>query len=173
AARHEAAAAFFRANAADWDRIRSLHVPEEQVERRLMEIIGKAPVDSLVDVGTGTGRMLELFAPRAAQAVGVDLSRDMLAVARAMIDRKGLTNCQVRLGDMYDLTMADGSADLVLFHQVLHFADDPLAAIREAARILRPGGRVVVVDFAPHDFEFARGEQARPRMGAAAEEVTG
>lgn len=173
AARHEAAAAFFRANAADWDRIRSLHVPEEQVERRLMEIIGKAPVDSLVDVGTGTGRMLELFAPLAAQAVGVDLSRDMLAVARAMIDRKGLTNCQVRLGDMYDLTMADGSADLVLFHQVLHFADDPLAAIREAARILRPGGRVVVVDFAPHDFEFLRDEQAHRRLGFAAEEVTG
>lgn len=173
AARSAAATAYFRVNAADWDRIRSLHVPEEQVERRLVDIVGKRPIGDLVDVGTGTGRMLELFAPLTDRAVGVDLSRDMLAVARANIDRKGLTNCQVRLGDMYDLAMADQSADLVLFHQVLHFADDPLAAIREAARILRPGGRVVVVDFAPHEFEFLRDEQAHRRLGFAAEEVTG
>ncbi|MBW7835961.1 MAG: metalloregulator ArsR/SmtB family transcription factor [Sphingomonadales bacterium] len=173
AARGAAAAAYFRANAKDWDRIRSLHVPEEQVEERLLAIVGKKPIGDLLDVGTGTGRMLELFAKYADHAVGIDLSRDMLALARANIERKGFANCQVRLGDMYDLALADQSMDLVLFHQVLHFADDPLAAIRETARILRPGGRVVVVDFSPHEFEFLRDEQAHRRLGFSHDEVKG
>lgn len=173
AARGEAAAEYFRANAKDWNRIRSLHVPEEQVEDRLLHIVGKKPIGDLLDVGTGTGRMLELFAPYVDHAVGIDLSRDMLALARTNIERKGLANCQVRLGDMYDLALADQSVDLVIFHQVLHFADNPLTAIRETARILRPGGRVMVVDFAPHEFEFLRDEQAHRRLGFAHDEVTG
>lgn len=169
--RHAAATEYFSRVAEDWDKIRSLHVPEEEVERRLIDVVGDAPIGDLLDVGTGTGRILELFAERAERAVGVDLSREMLAVARANIERRGLDNCQVRLGDMYDLALPDASIDLVIFHQVLHFADDPLAAILETGRILRPGGRVVVVDFAPHDHEFLRDEHAHRRLGFAEEEV--
>lgn len=170
-ARNTSAAEYFGRVAEHWDKIRSLHVPEAEVEARLLAMVGEGTVGDLLDVGTGTGRMLELFAGRAERAVGVDLSREMLAVARAGIERKGFDNCQVRLGDMYDLALADASVDLVIFHQVLHFADDPLAAILETGRILRPGGRVVVVDFAPHDHEFLREDHAHRRLGFTEAEV--
>lgn len=172
-ARHQAATDYFGRVAEDWDKIRSLHVPEEEVEQRLIAVVGNDPIGDLLDVGTGTGRVLELFAGRAERAVGIDLSREMLAVARANIERRGLDNCQVRHGDMYDLALADASVDLVIFHQVLHFADDPLAAIMETGRILRAGGRVVVVDFAPHDHEELREEHAHRRLGFSDDEVKG
>lgn len=171
--RSESAAAYFRRNAAEWDRIRSLHVPERDVERALLDVVGDGDIGDLLDVGTGTGRMLEIFASRAERAVGLDLSREMLAVARANIEAKDLNNCQVRQGDMYRLPVEDGSIDLALFHQVLHFADDPQAAIIEAARALCPGGRLVIADFAPHEAEFLRAEHAHRRLGFAEGEVTG
>jgi SAM-dependent methyltransferase len=123
-----------------------------------------APRD-LLDIGTGTGRMLELLGPRVANALGIDQSREMLAVARVNIERAGLSNCIVRLGDMYQLPLPDASFDAVVVHQVLHYADRPAAAIAEAGRVLRPGGGLIIVDFAPHALEFLREEHAHRRLG--------
>src|SRR5690606_35641423 len=120
---------------------------------------------SMVDLGTGTGRLLELLAPLCRRAVGIALSREMLAVARANLDRAGVAHAQVRLGDLYTPPVDRNSNDLVTMHQVLHYLEDPAAAIYEAARLLRPGGRLVIVDFAPHDHEFLREEHAHVRLG--------
>lgn len=169
-ARAAAAEAYFRANAAQWDRIRSLHVDEMEVERALRAAV-PARLATLVDIGTGTGRMLELFADRIERGVGIDRSRDMLAVARVKLEAAGLHHCQVRQGDMYCLPLPDASADAVVVHQVLHYADRPAAAIAEAARILRPGGRLVIADFAPHRLENLRHEHAHRRLGFAEHEV--
>lgn len=164
-ARSAAAAEYFGRVAPEWDHLRSLHVADAEVEAMLLDFVGEDRLRDLLDVGTGTGRILELLATRADRAIGIDLSREMLAVARANIERLGLDNCQVRLGDMYEMPMPDSSADLVIFHQVLHFADDPLAAILETGRVLRPDGRVIVVDFAPHEVEELREIHAHRRLG--------
>jgi ubiquinone/menaquinone biosynthesis C-methylase UbiE len=126
---------------------------------------------TLLDLGTGTGRMPELFAGDIERGLGLDLSRDMLALARARLDRAGFKHCSVRHGDIYDLAVPRDSFDVVIIHQVLHFLDDSARAIREAARVLRPGGRLLIVDFAPHDLEFLRDEHAHLRLGFAAETV--
>ncbi len=163
--RREAALQYFSANARSWDRIRSLHAPDSQVEAALIEAVGRRPVHSMLDLGTGTGRMLELFAPLYQRGVGVDLSREMLAVARANLDKAGITHAQVRHGDVYALPIERDSYDLVTLHQVLHHLDEPAQAIQAAARVLRPGGRLVIVDFAPHSLEFLREEHAHVRLG--------
>ncbi len=169
--RAAAAAAYFRANAGRWDEIRALYAPEEDVERALLDILPERGMDTLLDVGTGTGRILELFADRIKRGIGIDLSHDMLVIARAGLERAGLRHCQVRHGDMYSLPLETGSVDAVTFHQVLHYADEPAAAIAEAARVLRDGGRLVVVDFLPHDQEFLRSEHAHRRLGLDDREV--
>jgi ubiquinone/menaquinone biosynthesis C-methylase UbiE/DNA-binding transcriptional ArsR family regulator len=169
--RAEQAAAYFRDNAANWDRIRSLYVDESEVEAALSEIIATAAPRDLLDIGTGTGRMIEILAPTVGQALGVDQSREMLAVARVNLERAGLANAMVRLGDMYQLPLPDASFDAVTIHQVLHYADRPAAAIAEAARVLRPGGILVAVDFTPHALEFLRDEHAHHRLGFADAEV--
>lgn len=171
AERAEKAQAYFRQHAENWDQIRSLHVSEKEVEQALLDVQGREPVDRLLDVGTGTGRMLDVFSGLADHAVGIDVSRDMLAVARANLAAKDKANCQVRLGDMYDLGVPKGSQDLVIFHQVLHFAEDPGDALREAATALAPGGRILIADFAPHAEEYLRDEQAHRRLGFADEEI--
>lgn len=170
-ARAAAAADYFNRHARDWDRIRSLHVADDVVEAALKKIIGPAPIHKLVDIGTGTGRMLELFAPLAAQALGIDTSAEMLAVARARLAKACLTNAMVRQGDLFDLPVEAGSCDLTVIHQVLHYLDDGKRAIREAAKTLRPGGRVVIIDFAPHKLEFLREEAAHRRLGFSREMV--
>jgi ArsR family transcriptional regulator len=125
----------------------------------------------LLDIGTGTGRMLELLGPRVANALGIDQSREMLAIARVNIEQAGLSNCIVRLGDMYQLPLPDSSFDAVVVHQVLHYADRPAAAIAEAGRVLRSGGGLTIVDFAPHALEFLREEHAHCRLGFADDDI--
>jgi ubiquinone/menaquinone biosynthesis C-methylase UbiE len=169
--RAEAAAAYFRENAAQWHRIRSLYVDEREVEAALSETIAGAEPQDLLDIGTGTGRMLEVLGPRVGHALGIDQSREMLSVARVNLERAGLSNSIVRLGDMYQLPLADASFDAIVIHQVLHYADRPAAAIAESARVLRPNGILVVVDFAPHALEFLRDEHAHRRLGFADADV--
>jgi ubiquinone/menaquinone biosynthesis C-methylase UbiE/DNA-binding transcriptional ArsR family regulator len=172
AARAAAAQTYFRKHAAEWDRIRKLHVADTAVEEAIKAAVSDRPVEALLDLGTGTGRMLELFGPDIERGVGLDLSLDMLSLARARLDRAGMRHCTVRQGDIYDLALPRNSFDLVIVHQVLHFLDDGGRAIREAARVLRPGGRLLVVDFAPHDLEFLREEHAHRRLGFSTETVT-
>jgi ubiquinone/menaquinone biosynthesis C-methylase UbiE len=170
-ARAAAAQAYFRAHAAEWDRIRKLHVADEAVEDAIRAALSDKPFRSLLDLGTGTGRMLEMFGPDIERGLGLDLSLDMLLLARDRLERAGLRNCSVRQGDIYDLPLANDSFDVVILHQVLHFLDDGARAIREAARVLRPGGRLLVVDFAPHEQEFLREQFAHRRLGFAPDTV--
>lgn len=171
AARAAAAQAYFRAHAAEWDRIRKLHVADDAVEAAIRAALGDKPFRSLLDLGTGTGRMLELFGPEIERGLGLDLSLDMLLLARDRLERAGLRHCSVRQGDIYDLPLPNDSFDIVILHQVLHFLDDGARAIHEAARVLRPGGRLLVVDFAPHEQEFLREQFAHRRLGFAPETV--
>ncbi len=164
---------YFSENAADWDRIRSLYVSENDVEKILLEVTSDMKINDFLDVGTGTGRILEIFGPRIGRGTGIDLSREMLSIARVNLEKENLHNCQVRQGDMYDLALASGSMDLILIHQVLHFADDPGSALKETSRLLRKNGRVIIVDFAPHNLEYLRDEQAHRRLGFKDEEVMG
>jgi ubiquinone/menaquinone biosynthesis C-methylase UbiE len=169
--RARAADAYFARHAADWDRLRAMHVAEKDVEQALLQAIGAGPFGAVLDLGTGTGRMIGLLAPLSTRAVGVDTSHAMLSVARANLDKAGLKNVQLRQGDIYALPVERNIYDVVLIHQVLHYLDDPARAIREASRALRPGGRLVVVDFAPHTHESLRETQAHRRLGFAREEV--
>ena len=164
-ARAAKAEAYFRSNAARWDEIRALYVAEEKVEQVLMDLLSGSRVGDLLDVGTGTGRILELLAPQADHALGLDLSREMLAIARAKLDKAGLRNCELRQGDMYQLPLAPRSVDAVTFHQVLHFGETPAAAIAEAARVLKPGGRLLVADFAAHELVSLRDSHAHRWLG--------
>lgn len=173
AARAAAAQTYFSGVAADWDKLRSLHVPDIAVEAAVEKAVGDAPVQALLDLGTGTGRMLARLAPKASRAVGVDASHAMLAVARANLETAGLSRVELRQGDIYALPFARGTFDLVVVHQVLHFLDDPARALREAAALLAPGGRLIVVDFAPHDMEFLRTEHAHRRLGFTREQIAG
>jgi ubiquinone/menaquinone biosynthesis C-methylase UbiE len=170
-ARNRAAARYFAAQAKDWDRIRTLHVPEERVEAAVREALGTAPIGAVLDLGTGTGRMIELVASLCARAIGIDQSHAMLNMARARLDQAGLRNVQLRQGDIYALPVERDAYDLVILHQVLHYLDDPGRALREAARALRPGGRLLVVDFAPHGQEELRDQHAHRRLGFAAGEI--
>jgi ubiquinone/menaquinone biosynthesis C-methylase UbiE len=172
AARAAAAQIYFRAHAAEWDRIRKLHVADAAVEEAIRAALSEKPFRSLLDLGTGTGRMLELFGREIERGLGLDLSLDMLLLARDRLERAGLKHCSVRQGDIYDLPLGNDSFDVVILHQVLHFLDDGARAIREAARVLRPGGRLLVVDFAPHELEFLREQHAHRRLGFLPETVT-
>jgi len=176
-ARAAEAAAYFKANASEWERIRALHAPEQDVEDAIVRHLASSPIEHLLDAGTGTGRMLEMLAPHVKRAVGVDVSPEMLAIARDRLMRANLAHCQVRLGDTYRLPFTSGGAlagfDAVLFHQVLHYLDDPGTAVAEAARVMRAGGRLLIADFAPHDLEFLREDFAHRRLGFSDREVQG
>ncbi|WP_420394219.1 ArsR/SmtB family transcription factor [Acuticoccus sp.] len=171
AANAAAAADYFAANAAVWDRIRSLHVPEAQVEAKAVELLTGRTIRALLDVGTGTGRMLELMAPHAQRLVGIDASAAMLAVARANLSAAGVTNARLAQDDVYALSLGTDRFDAVVVHQVLHYLDDPARAVREASRTLRPGGHLLVVDFAPHTMEALRTEAQHRRLGIARHEM--
>jgi len=160
-----AAADYFRLNAKQWDEIRKLHVDEDKVEEAVKKTFLSAPIDSFLDIGTGTGRMLELIAAHAKKADGVDQSFEMLAVARANLDNAQIKNYTVRHGSMYQLPASEGQYDAVCIHQVLHFSDQPNRVIAEAARVLQPGGKLVVIDFSSHEMEALRNTYHHRRLG--------
>ena len=150
AERARVASETFQRKGADWDEMRALDLPGHAVEQALLDLL-PARLGRVLDIGTGTGRLLELLAPRAANGLGIDASRAMLALARSRLAKPGLTHCAVRLADMYRLPLADAAMDAVVLQMVLHYAEDPAGAVAEAARVLRPGGLLVVVDLAAHD----------------------
>lgn len=156
---------YFAAHAADWTRIRALHIAEHEVERAMLQALGAGPFKLLLDLGTGTGRTLELFAGRYERGLGLDVNQAMLNYAEGTIAKGKLANAQVRHGDIYNLALPDACADAVVIHQVLHYLPDPSVALREAARVIAPGGRLLIVDFAPHELEFLREEHAHERLG--------
>jgi SAM-dependent methyltransferase len=173
AVRADKAQAYFRDNASRWNEIRSLQVDEVEVEKALVTAFAGRRVHDLVDMGTGTGRVLEVLGPHVERAIGIDLSREMLSVARTNLERLSLSNCMVRQGDIAQLPLPAAAADAVTIHQVLHYAIDPAALVAEAARVLEPGGRLAIVDFAPHGEEILRDQHAHRRLGFEDAEVEG
>lgn len=163
--RAERAQTYFRENSARWQDVRSRYVDEGKVEAALASLLPPGSYSNLLDIGTGTGRMLELLGPDAASALGIDLNQEMLTIARANLDRTELSHCQVRKADMYNMPVASGSFDALTLHMVLHYADQPERVIYEAARAMGPGGRMVIVDFAPHETEVLRTDHAHLWMG--------
>lgn len=170
--REAAAQDFFRQHAGDWDRIRALHVAESEVEAAMQRALGQGPFKLFVDLGTGTGRILELFAKTYERGLGLDLNQAMLTYARSKLSASDLSRVQVRHGDIYNLALADGAACVITMHQVLHFLSDPRRAVLEAARVLAPGGQLLIIDFAPHTLEFLREKQAHERLGFSNEQVS-
>ena len=170
--RAEAAQRYFSSHAEVWDSIRSLHVAESAVETAIQQALGDRPVGCLLDIGTGTGRMIELLGPKSRQAIGIDKSSEMLRVARVKLEAAGIPS-SLRQADMYALPLADGSADSVVIHQVLHYAHSPAAAIEEAARVLAADGRLLVIDFAAHGREDLRTTDAHIRLGFDDETMAG
>lgn len=171
------AAAWFEGHAREWDAIRSLHVAESEVEAAMTRVLDGQPIGRMVDIGTGTGRMIELFADVASSALGIDRSSEMLRLARAKIgalrDGRGLDRAELRQADLYALPLGDGAVDTAIIHHVLHFAQQPGAAIAEAARVLVGGGRLLIADFAPHDREDLRSRDAHTRLGFSDAQVAG
>jgi ubiquinone/menaquinone biosynthesis C-methylase UbiE len=171
--REREAAAYFARNAARWDEIRSLYVDEADVEAAILKAAGeRARFDRLIDLGTGAGRMLTLLGPSAESAIGLDLSQQMLNIARRHVAEAGLSACELRHGDIFSTGLAAGAGDLVVIHRVLHYLNDPGAALVEAARLLAPGGRLLIIDFAPHDLEHLRLAHQHRRLGFSDEEIT-
>lgn len=164
-AREAAAESYFARHAGEWDDLRALHSADADVETRLAEALSEAPLGALLDIGTGTGRMAELFAPHADRIVALDKNLEMLRVARAKLQHLPTARIELVQGDFADLPFADASFDTVILHQVLHFATDPAPALAEAARVLRGGGRIGIVDFASHDHEELRTRHQHARLG--------
>ncbi len=162
---------YFRKVAEQWDELRAFYVHDDEVEQQLSALIAAEPVGDLLDIGTGTGRVLEILADKVEHAVGVDLSPDMLLLARAKLERARRRNCAVRKGDMHNLPLGEASFDAVTIHQVLHYAERPGKAIAEAARVLRPGGRLFIVDFLAHGLDFLRSEHQHRWLGFEEQEM--
>jgi ArsR family transcriptional regulator len=166
AAQQAQAAAYFAKVADSWDMLRSLHAPDEAVEAAILGALQSRVVDLLVDLGTGTGRMLELLKDHYRHGIGIDSSREMIAVARAKLATASIGHAQIRLGDIADLDAGlEGEAEVIVIHQVLHYFDDPGKMLAQARRMLKPGGEMLIVDFAPHELEFLRTHHAHRRLG--------
>jgi ArsR family transcriptional regulator len=171
AERTSEAGEYFARNAARWDEIRSLYVADADVEAAIQTAAGPGPFRRLVDLGSGTGRMLTLLGPHAEASIGLDLSQQMLNLARTRVSEAGLARCELRHGDIFGTRLPGDYADLVVVHQVLHYLADPAAAVREAARIVAPGGKLIIADFAPHKLEFLREQHQHRRLGFAEPEM--
>ena len=171
--RAEAARRYFEAHAASWESVRALHIGDDEIERAIAALLADRSLGALLDIGTGTGRMLELFAPKAESAVGIDRSSEMLRLARVKLEEAGICGASLRQGDMNALPLGDSSADSIILHQVLHYAQQPGAAIIEAARVLRPDGLLLVIDFAQHDHSELKEQDAHLRLGFADDAMRG
>lgn len=171
--RAEAARRYFEAHAATWENVRSLHIADAEIERAIAALLAERPLGALLDIGTGTGRMLELFAPKAESAIGIDRSSEMLRLARVKLDEAGISGASLRQGDMYALPLGDCCADSIILHQVLHYAQQPGSAIAEAARVLTPGGQLLVIDFAQHERAELKEQDAHLRLGFADDAMRG
>lgn len=165
------AQSYFERNAARWDEIRSLYVSEANVEAAILSAAGTGPFERMIDLGTGAGRMLALLGPKAKDAIGLDLSQQMLNVARLHVTEAGLQGVELRHGDIFATRLPDRSADLVVVHQVLHYLSDPASAVIEAGRLVAPGGRLLIIDFAPHALEFLREAHQHRRLGFSDDEM--
>ncbi|MDZ4137411.1 MAG: metalloregulator ArsR/SmtB family transcription factor [Erythrobacter sp.] len=172
AAREAAAGVYFARHASEWDDLRALHSPDAEVEQALADALADAPLGAVLDIGTGTGRMAELFAGQAERIVALDKNLEMLRVARAKLQHLPTAQIELVQGDFADLPHGDASFDTVLLHQVLHFATDPAPALAEAARVLRAGGRIAIVDFASHDHEELRTRHQHARLGFGNRQMT-
>ncbi|MGI9316231.1 MAG: ArsR/SmtB family transcription factor [bacterium] len=161
------AATYFSQHAAEWDSIRERMVSDADVERKLIERVCDREIDLFLDLGTGTGRILEILAPYVRKGIGYDLSREMLNVARSNLENAGVSNCTVRRSDIHSIGLNDNCADVITIHQVLHYCDNPEQVVRESGRLLKPGGQLLIVDFLPHDLEFLRERHAHQRLGFA------
>jgi ArsR family transcriptional regulator len=170
--RQSRAAEYFARNASTWDALRGLHVPDEAIEQAMLAAIGSRRIDTMLDLGTGTGRLLELFAPHYRSGLGIDLSREMLSVARAKLEAAGITHAAIRQGDVSAPPVESGRYDLVTVHQVLHYLDEPQIVVLEAARAMRPEGTLLIVDFAPHALEHLRDSHAHARLGFSDEQIS-
>ena len=173
AAQQAQATEYFAKVASSWDLLKTLHIPEEAVEAAVAEALSGRKVETLIDLGTGTGRMLEVLADAYKRGIGIDSSREMLAVARSRLASAGINHAQVRLGDIGDVDLTAGPADVIVIHQVLHYFDDPGRMLAQARRLLKPGGEMIIVDFAPHDLEFLRSEHAHRRLGLSQAQMNG
>ena len=171
--RRKSAEGYFETIAPKWDEIRSHYVSEADVEQAIVSALGDQSFDALVDLGTGSGRMLTLLAPRARSAIGLDLSQHMLNIARSKAFDAALQGVDFRHGDIYDTRLPDASADLVIVHQVLHFLSDPARAVAEAGRLLKPGGRLLIADFAHHELEIMREQYQHRRLGILDDDMRG
>ncbi len=169
--RAELAENYFQVNASHWNKIRALHVPEADVETRLLELVGPERIETYLDIGTGTGRMLELFAGQIDKGIGLDLSSEMLAIARTQLENEQYRHVRIRKGDMYNMPLDDESIDLATLHLVLHYSLEPAAVLKEAARTLKKGGRLIIVDFAAHGEEHLRTEHKHQRLGFSDREI--
>ena len=171
--RSAAAEEYVEQIASSWDEERALHASVQAVEAAIVAAVGEQPIDRLVDLGTGTGRMLQLLGAGTSRALGVDASHSMLSIARANLDAESLRHCELRQGDVYRPPLDARAFDVAIVHQVLHYLEEPERAVAEAARLLAPGGRLLVVDFAPHRHEFLRDEHAHRRLGFSHEQLSG
>ncbi|MEM7340861.1 MAG: metalloregulator ArsR/SmtB family transcription factor [Actinomycetota bacterium] len=171
AARAELAARSFEKVAQEADLLAEHRVPVADVEAAMLAAVGDLEINRLLDVGTGTGRVLELFAPRIQAGMGLELSREMLNLARTQLDAADLNHCSVRYGNAYNLDVPVGSVSLAVLHHVLHFLDEPGRAIAQAARAVEASGRLIIVDFGPHHIEELRTDHGHRRLGFSEEEV--
>ncbi len=173
-AQADAANTYFDANAREWDEVRKRHVPEAAVEEAILACLPDLDFKNHLDVGTGTGRIIELFAPRVERALGIDANPRMLSVARNKLTQ-AICPVQVRQADIYNLTLQSNvlgpEFDLVTIHQVLHYLDDPALALSEVARVTAPLGHWIIVDFASHKLEFMRSDYAHRRLGFTDEQM--
>ncbi|PNU04039.1 ArsR/SmtB family transcription factor [Novosphingobium guangzhouense] len=171
AGREASAEAYFARHAAEWDTLRRLHGADEPVEAALLSALDGEAIGGLLDVGTGTGRMAQLLSTRAGRVTALDKSPEMLRIARARLQDLPADKVDLVQGDFTALPFAQDMFDTVLFHQVLHYAQDPSVVLGEAARVLRPGGRIAVVDLAAHEREELRERHAHARLGFSDEQM--